>query len=496
MKNRQVNHAFGQLMAKAIETAHDGIALLDKDGVYLYLNEAHIKIFGYENESELKGRTWRAIYGPDEIQRIESVLFPLLMREGSWSGVTVGCMKNGEPIHQHITLTTLNDGGLICITRSINEERKLALRLEASNRQLNNIVANINNGIILETADRRLLSINHTLIDMFGLTIEPAHAVGTSCVDAMQLVKSNVKGPEVFIARTEQIVSETQSVMGDPVSMLSGRELVRDFIPVRNGEELEGYLWVYRDMTDQVRRAEELQRLVDKERELNNLKGKFLHTVTHEFKRPVLNTLEGVNLLKMLLQDQPGADPLQRNLDFLVQELEKLNRHVNRLVSYESLLARKSLNLRSVMVRNLISNFLNYNYRMFMISEKFEVIDETSDQHIDADMPMLDLVLRNLVENSVKYSYANDKVSIYCGPTSDGSHILISFGNVLKEGHLPKEDYLGQPLYRGELRDDNGLGLGLGIVENIVALHGGAVAFKVEEGRFQVNIELPIKSVA
>lgn len=495
MKNKN-DRAIDHLKAIAIEATHDGIALLDKEGTYYYLNEAHIRIFGYESESDLKGKTWRAIYGPEEIERIETKLFPQLMADGAWSGVTVGRMKDGAPIYQHITLTTLSDGGLICITRSINEERELALRLESSNRQLSNIVASINNGIILETAERRLVTINQTLVDMFGLEVDPTQAVGMSCIDAMQIVKGNVKDPEGFIALTEDLVRLAQTAFGNPVSLKNGRELIRDFIPVHNGAQLEGFLWVYRDITDQVRRADELERLVEKERELNSLKSKFLHTVTHEFKRPVLNTLEGVSLIKMLLQDQPGAEPIQRNLDFLVQELEKLNRHVNRLVSYETLLARKSLNLRPVLVKNLISNFLNYHYRMFIMSEKFIIQDETSDQFIEADMSMFDIVLRNLVENSVKYSYANDQVIITSSLSLDQRMVIMIFDNTLKNGHLPKQDYLGQPLYRGELNDDNGLGLGLGIVENIVALHGGHTAFKVGQGRFQVTIELPVTNTA
>ena len=53
-----------KLKELAISGAHDGIALLDAEGKYYYLNDAHVKPFGYAHENELIGNTWHAIYPP------------------------------------------------------------------------------------------------------------------------------------------------------------------------------------------------------------------------------------------------------------------------------------------------------------------------------------------------------------------------------------------------------------------------------------------------
>ncbi|MEI6842679.1 MAG: PAS domain S-box protein, partial [Methanomicrobiales archaeon] len=55
----------------AMEAARDGMALLNRDQNYIYMNKAHAGIYGYDNTSELIGTSWRLLYGPDELQKFE-----------------------------------------------------------------------------------------------------------------------------------------------------------------------------------------------------------------------------------------------------------------------------------------------------------------------------------------------------------------------------------------------------------------------------------------
>ena len=45
---------------QAMDSAMDGIAVLNEVGEYLYLNRAHASIFGYDSPDELLGKSWRA----------------------------------------------------------------------------------------------------------------------------------------------------------------------------------------------------------------------------------------------------------------------------------------------------------------------------------------------------------------------------------------------------------------------------------------------------
>jgi PAS domain S-box-containing protein len=72
-------------LADAIEASMDGIAILNKDQNYVYLNEAHTRIYGYAPE-ELTGRSWRVLYDENELRRFDDVM-PEFRRRGQWRGV-------------------------------------------------------------------------------------------------------------------------------------------------------------------------------------------------------------------------------------------------------------------------------------------------------------------------------------------------------------------------------------------------------------------------
>lgn len=105
----------------AVNSAPDGIARLNAAGEYTHLNRAHVTIFGFTDEAELLGRTWREIYGLDETARIERDIFPRLMADGSWRGTATARRKDGSTFPEELSLTTLPDGGLVCICRDVSE---------------------------------------------------------------------------------------------------------------------------------------------------------------------------------------------------------------------------------------------------------------------------------------------------------------------------------------------------------------------------------------
>jgi PAS domain S-box-containing protein len=106
----------------ALEHSMDGVALLNAKGEYYYLNEEHLTMFGYTKQEELIGKPWQHIYGPSEIDRINQSIFPELIERGRWRGKTIGKSKTGDPVYQEISLTTMSDGGIICIARNIWED--------------------------------------------------------------------------------------------------------------------------------------------------------------------------------------------------------------------------------------------------------------------------------------------------------------------------------------------------------------------------------------
>lgn len=121
----------------AVQASMDGFAILDQQGRYVYLNEAHARIYGYESEAELRGRTWRELYHAEEIERFENSILPRLAQEGRWLGEALGKKKNGTAFTQELSLSQMPDGGLVCVVRDVSARRSA----EEALALLNHVIA-------------------------------------------------------------------------------------------------------------------------------------------------------------------------------------------------------------------------------------------------------------------------------------------------------------------------------------------------------------------
>ncbi|HUT62722.1 MAG TPA: PAS domain S-box protein [Anaerolineae bacterium] len=108
----------------AIEASMDGIAILDRNKRFLYLNKAHARIYGYESPDELIGKIWRVLHNKEETERIENEIVPEFLEKGQWRGEALGKKKDGTTFHQEFSLTAIKEGGMICIVRDITERKK------------------------------------------------------------------------------------------------------------------------------------------------------------------------------------------------------------------------------------------------------------------------------------------------------------------------------------------------------------------------------------
>ena len=102
-----------QNLMAALDTSNEGIALLDKEGRYVYLNKAHEEMFKYD-EGEMVGQSWEMLYSPEQVEKFREEVFPTVAKEGKWNGLEIGTCKDGSKIREKVYLTALPDGGLIC----------------------------------------------------------------------------------------------------------------------------------------------------------------------------------------------------------------------------------------------------------------------------------------------------------------------------------------------------------------------------------------------
>jgi PAS domain S-box-containing protein len=107
-----------ELLRLAINTSHEGIAILNENGEYIYINEAHAEMFGYTVD-ELIGKTWEVLYKPNDIEYFKTIVFPVIFANGKWNGKHIGYKKNGDEVNEEVYLTLLPNNYLVCTCRNI-----------------------------------------------------------------------------------------------------------------------------------------------------------------------------------------------------------------------------------------------------------------------------------------------------------------------------------------------------------------------------------------
>ncbi|MCR4408349.1 MAG: HAMP domain-containing histidine kinase [Anaerolineae bacterium] len=111
---------------------------------------------------------------------------------------------------------------------------------------------------------------------------------------------------------------------------------------------------------------------------------------------------------------------------------------------------------------------------------------------VAGDRDLLFLALHNLVDNALKFSRPQDTIEIRA--FEDGPAVVVEVADTgpgVSEDELP---HLGEELYRGNMtRDVEGSGLGLALVQAIVARHQGTMVIRSRRGQGTVvSLRLPV----
>ena len=278
--------------------------------------------------------------------------------------------------------------------------------------------------------------------------------------------------------------------------------------PVKNeaGEVLE-VVTIHNDITDMKRAEEAMQKInqtleqrvtertaelevaradlakaLDQERELNELKSRFVSMVSHEFRTPLGVTMSAVEIMRQF--DERLTAEKRREL---CDEIYNSTVNMAGLMEQVLLLGRVEagklgfkptpLNIDGL-VRRIIDESQSATHRKCPIDWK----PESNLTVAEGDEALLRHILSNLITNAVKYSPENTEVTVKAH--RDGMDAVIE---VIDRGiGIPEKDlpHLYEAFHRaGNVTNIPGTGLGLVIVKRCVELHRGLITVKSEIGR-------------
>ena len=236
-----------------------------------------------------------------------------------------------------------------------------------------------------------------------------------------------------------------------------------------------------------------IKNALQKEKELNELKTKFLSLVSHEFKTPLSGILTSVMLAgKYKLEDQ--QEKREKHFNTIKSKVHYLDNILNDFLSIERLESGKVNYRFSSFSLNKLINEVIYNANVTLKSgQEIDYPKNVENITLHQDEKILELVLSNLLSNAIKYSPENSMIK-FSVRTEDEK----IFFEVKDEGiGIPEKDqkHIFERYFRAEnALLDQGTGIGLNIAKVHLENLGGSISFSSEEGAGTTFIvELPMK---
>lgn len=474
----------------AIEVSTDGIAILNEFGEYSYLNDAHVKMYGFEKEDELLGKTWRELYTPGEIERIEKEVFPKLMREGTWSGETTGIRQGStEEIHTEISLTVLPDRGLVCICRDVTD-RKLH---DQTHRQLAVVASKTNSMVIITDADARIEWVNEAFLRRTGYAAN--EVIGYYPGELLD-------GPETDFAVREQLKNATLNQMpfaGEKLSYMKDGSKVWFYLnatPIFNEKgELTNWVSVETDITILKEAEDKIKNALDKERELSELKSRFVSMASHEFRTPLAGIMTSIELVRILMEKSPKDFDIRMefHLERAMEEINRMTQIMDNILLFGKMQSGRIPFNPRLQDFNAFLQQLSSEIRLRFPERLIRFTMEGDVKEAAFDSKMMEHVFSNILHNALKYSADDKPVDVVVKCDAESYEVSVRDHGIGIP--LSEQDQLFTSFFRASNTGNiAGTGMGLVIVKQFVDLHKGKIKInsKEKEGCV-VSLLFPLK---
>lgn len=236
------------------------------------------------------------------------------------------------------------------------------------------------------------------------------------------------------------------------------------------------------EVIERKKAEEEVRKSLEKERELNELKSKFVSIASHEFRTPLSTVLSSASLIQQY-KNKGEVDKVDKHVSRIKSSVNHLTLILNDFLSLGKLEEGKvEANKERIDLENFMSEISEEVQSFLKEGQQIEIHCEEGATEIYSDMSILRNILFNLISNASKYSEPNKK--IFVSYSKKENAVIFS---IRDEGiGIPKEEhkYLFDRFFRASNAGTiQGTGLGLNIVKRYTDLLKGTITFTSEFGK-------------
>src|SRR5882757_3826755 len=467
----------------AMDSAVNGMAILDPQGRYVYVNPAFAQMIGNTNRETMLGKFWQEVSDSHDVAPVTSGIREALKRHGKWFGTLTLHHRDGTVVPTEMAVTSMPDGGTICVSHDITErvsEQRARAETEIKYRTLIEQVAAISYIAELGTYGQWLY-VSPQVESILGYSADEWLSNSRNWIDHVHPDDHPiVNAAEESCQRGQPFQAEYRITRKDGAVIW-----VSDSAVVVRGSDshpvMEGLIV---DITDRKLLEDQLQQA----RKIEAV-GRLAGGVAHDFNN-LLTIIKGY--LEMALQRCLDRPELHSDIRHIEEAADRAVTLVRQLLAF----SRKQVLRPKVLDLNTIVINLDQLLRRLM-SENIEMKTFVSKDlgPIKADPSQIEQVIMNLVVN------ARDALP-------DGGRILIETSNVDLDSAYTREHavvvpgpyvlltvsdtgtgmsaetvaHIFEPFYTTK-ESGRGTGLGLSTVYGIVKQSGGYVWVYSEPGK-------------
>ncbi len=255
-------------------------------------------------------------------------------------------------------------------------------------------------------------------------------------------------------------------------------------------KQFVGTLLIFWDITNRKKTTALLKTQADELRELNDLKNQMFSIIAHDLKSP----MAGLNSL-LQFADSGGFSEQE-----LKEILPLLSRNVNNTsILLNNLLSWSRSQLEGEQIRPKLFDLSELTANNFTLLEKraaekgIKLINESIPRTlIFGDLDMIDLVLRNLLGNAIKFCNQGDTITLQANQQETFTRVMVIDTGLGMDDRTKEKLFQLMAKSRRGTNDEKGTGLGLKLCKDFIEKNGGTIRAESELGKGSTFIfELP-----
>lgn len=479
---RDSEEKFRQLL----DAAPIATVITDQTGHIILVNIQAEAQFGYQR-SEMIGQSVEILV-PEAVRsqhthNRRTYLESPQMREMGSGMELFARRKDGSyfPVEIQLSSIQTRDGIMVMsFIADITDRKRIAAELESQRIFLRQVIDVSPSMIFVKDYDGRFVLVNPMVTKIYNTPLE--NLIGKTDADftaTQTQIESFLEADRRVITSGEPLFIEES--ITDSVGEI--RWLQTTKVPIISEDGNSKYvLGVSTDITERRRSEEALRQALEKEKELGELKSRFVSMASHEFRTPLATILAFVETLSAY-RHRLSDDQIEQRLDKIKVQVDHLKNIMDDVLMLARMQARRvefnpvKLDL-DALCRSVLDEFQN----RVDVKQPLNYTCDDSIREANMDRKLMRQIISNLVSNAIKYSPEDKAVTITLEYAE--SEIILKVGD---EGiGIPEMDlvHLFEPFHRGSnVEAISGTGLGLVITKEAVELHGGTISVESQVNR-------------